>query len=111
MKRLSPLRAIRKFCLECAGSSPEVDLCTANPEDIERAGTAGDEIEYAGCPLYDYRKGHNPRRKGLGRAKPGEMPKEALKARNLSQNPNSRIGLEGKNLDHGDKNAKAEEKS
>ena len=45
MKRISALRAIRKFCLECVGnSSYEVNLCVA-PE----------------CPLFLFRKGHNPK--------------------------------------------------
>jgi hypothetical protein len=62
MKRLTPIKAIRAFCLECCGTSKEVDLCTANPRDISLAAQAGDEAEYQGCPLYDYRKGHRPLR-------------------------------------------------
>lgn len=64
MKRPSPLKAIRKFCLECAGSSHDVDLCTANPADIEKARKAGDETEYPVCSLYSYRKGHYPKEWG-----------------------------------------------
>jgi hypothetical protein len=56
--RLTPLRAIRKFCLECAGSSREVELCTAGPKQ------PGDGGDYGGCPLYDFRQGHNPAHRG-----------------------------------------------
>ena len=66
MKRLSPLKSIRKFCLECAGTSNEVALCTANPKDISLAAEMGDETEYAGCPLYEFRFGKNPARRGHG---------------------------------------------
>ena len=50
--RLSPLKAIKKFCFQCCGdSNKEVDLCTANKTET-------------GCPLYEFRKGHNPQLKG-----------------------------------------------
>jgi hypothetical protein len=39
----APLRAIRHFCLECAGTSNEVALCVST-----------------GCPLYLFRFGHRP---------------------------------------------------
>ena len=46
---LTPVKAIRAKCLDCCcGSSNEVDLC---PND----GVHSDL-----CPLYKYRKGHNP---------------------------------------------------
>lgn len=66
MKRLGPLKSIRKFCLECAGTYKEVELCTSNPTDIKKADLAGDEIPYLGCPLYEFRFGHNPRRAKIG---------------------------------------------
>ncbi len=66
MKRLTPLKSIRAFCLECCGSSKEVDLCTANPADIQKAKDNGDDTEYQGCPLCEYRFGKNPARKGKG---------------------------------------------
>lgn len=51
MKKISPLKAIRKFCLDClGGSSAEVKVCSAQ------------EI----CSLYPYRFGKNPNRKGIG---------------------------------------------
>ena len=51
MKILSPLKAIRKNCFECAGRSwNEVKLCVI-PD----------------CPLFPYRFGHDPRRTGVGR--------------------------------------------
>jgi len=47
---LSPLKAIRKKCLDCSmGSKKEVRLCPMTD-----------------CPLYPYRMGHNPNRKGIG---------------------------------------------
>ncbi len=53
--RLTPLRAIRKECLDCSGFQPkEVRLCPATD-----------------CPLYPYRFGTNPTRKGIGGSKEG----------------------------------------
>ena len=61
--RLSALKAIRKFCLECqGGSTEEVKNCTANPQDTGKA----DDIGYTGCPLYPYRLGKSLSRKGKG---------------------------------------------
>lgn len=43
-KRLTPIKAIRAFCLECCGESKKaVKECTSN-----------------NCSLYAYRLGHNP---------------------------------------------------
>ncbi len=48
---LTPLKAIRYQCLECVCWSPyEVKNCTGKL-----------------CPLYPYRLGSNPERKGIGR--------------------------------------------
>lgn len=47
---LSPLKAIRAKCIDCCcGNQQEVRLCPA--ED---------------CPVWPYRMGHNPNRKGVG---------------------------------------------
>ena len=47
-KPLSPLKAIKKNCIECMGGNPrEVPNC-----------------EIKECPLYLYRMGHNPNRRG-----------------------------------------------
>jgi len=47
---MTPLKSIRKNCLECsAGSAKEVRLC---------------QIE--DCPLYRFRFGKNPSRAGIG---------------------------------------------
>lgn len=51
---LSPLKAIRCFCLDCACSSAEVSACT-------RDGKVSSL-----CPLYRFRFGHNPARSGIG---------------------------------------------
>ena len=77
MKRLSPLKAIRMFCLECCGgSSKEVAACSVNPEDITKTKLTDDDMEYEGCPLWEFRFGHNPKRekrkKGLSTTKNGE---------------------------------------
>lgn len=49
MKKITPMRAIRAKCLDCVcGSANEVKLC---PSDD--------------CPLYMYRKGKNPARRGF----------------------------------------------
>jgi hypothetical protein len=48
--RGSKLKAIRKYCLWCMNkSSPEVELCPSKE-----------------CLFFEYRKGHNPKRAGLG---------------------------------------------
>lgn len=45
MTKLTPMKAIRKKCLECSsGQSKEVKLCTIKT-----------------CPLYAYRNGHRPK--------------------------------------------------
>jgi hypothetical protein len=50
MKNLSPLKAIRSNCLQCScGSIREIKHCIITD-----------------CPLYPYRLGKNPNRKGIG---------------------------------------------
>ncbi len=90
MKRLSPLKAIKVFCRECAGSSKEVDLCTANPADIQKAKDNGDDTEYQGCPLSEYRFGKNPARKGKG-----GFGSSILDAKTLSQHAFFNKKIEG----------------
>lgn len=47
---LTPVKAMRAKCLDCCcGSAQEVKLCPITD-----------------CPLYPYRMGHNPNRKGKG---------------------------------------------
>jgi hypothetical protein len=46
---MTPIKAIRKFCLECTGSWVEVRKC-----------------ENSKCSLFPYRFGKNPMRKGIG---------------------------------------------
>ena len=50
MKYISPLKAIRKNCLECEEGPFGVKHCVITT-----------------CPLFPYRFGTNPNRKGLGR--------------------------------------------
>jgi len=47
--RLTPIKAIRAKCIECAGSRGDVKVCR--------------EME---CKLFPYRFGKNPARKGIG---------------------------------------------
>lgn len=50
MKTISPLKAIRFYCIECSGDSPkEVKLCPISD-----------------CPFYQFRLGNNPNRSGIG---------------------------------------------
>jgi hypothetical protein len=52
---LSPLKAIRKHCLECVGGSPD------QVRDCQ-----GDSMYGSPCALHPYRFGRNPKRKGVG---------------------------------------------
>ena len=64
-ERLTPIRAIRAKCIDCmAGQIAEVRLCPCR-----------------NCPLYPYRMGHNPARKGMG----GKFKGETATADNLPQ--------------------------
>ncbi len=48
-KKLTPLKSIRAYCLDCSNRQPkEVREC-----------------EITDCPLYEFRFGTNPKRKGL----------------------------------------------
>ena len=59
--KTTPLKAIRKKCLDCMSSSTnEVKLCLS--ED---------------CPLFVYRFGKNPARKGIGNL--GNIKREPLR--------------------------------
>lgn len=67
MMELSPLKAIRKKCLDCSGyNQAEVKNCVI-PD----------------CVLYPFRMGNNPNRKGIGRK--GGNPEIG----NLKKNANS----------------------
>ena len=48
-KKLTPLKSIRVHCLECSNNQPKIVR----------------ECEITDCPLYEFRFGKNPRRKGL----------------------------------------------
>lgn len=62
LKKLTPLKAIRLKCLDCSAGQPsEVRKCPM--ED---------------CPLFTYRFGHNPNRKGLGMGKSALEEKSQL---------------------------------
>ena len=62
MKRLTPIKAIKANCLDCmCGSYKEVKLCPIKD-----------------CPLFPYRFGHHPLRKGMISPKTIEAGKKAL---------------------------------
>jgi hypothetical protein len=66
MRHLTPLRAIRAKCLDCSAFQPkEVRLCP----DLD-------------CPLYPYRFGTNPKRKGIGNLKGSFKQKSQTQLRN-----------------------------
>ena len=53
MGNLSPVKAVRAYCLECSANQPsEVRNCPM-----------------VDCPLYSFRMGKNPNRKGIGNLK------------------------------------------
>ena len=53
-KKLTPMKAIRNKCLDCcAGGYKAIRECKAE-----------------NCPLWDYRMGKNPARKGTGNKRP-----------------------------------------
>ena len=66
MADLTPLKAIRAKCVDCSGGSrSEVRDCTI-----------------VSCPLYVYRHGTNPKRKGIGNRNPD---KTALTQKTLAE--------------------------
>ena len=72
--RLTSLLAIRAFCRECVGwKSLEVEKCTS-----------------ALCPLYPFRFGRNPSRKGVGGLKNLKNPN--LSGKNIIKNQRSLKG-------------------
>ena len=62
MKILTPLKAIRKNCIDCSGGSLK---------NVR-------ECHITDCCLYEYRLGKNFRRKGIG----GKCKSKKLKAKN-----------------------------
>jgi hypothetical protein len=69
---LTPVKAIRAFCLECAGSRVEVRKCQNEK-----------------CFLFPYRFGKNPMRKGIGGLK--SLP-------SWLRSPKSTLEMEKENL-------------
>jgi hypothetical protein len=62
--KLTPLKAIKKHCLECSGyEKKQVRECTIK-----------------NCVLYDYRQGKNPKRRGIGISKNMHSMKDFSKA-------------------------------
>ena len=68
MKTISPLKAIRKKCIDCScGQSLEVKLCLV-----------------IDCPIYPFRFGKNPNRAGIGNSNIGQ--KKANSTHDLEAN-------------------------
>lgn len=67
----NPVKAIRKFCVDCMGSPYETINCTAAP------GTR------TPCPLYPFRQGKNPfrARRNLTEAQKAKNAENLAKAR------------------------------
>ncbi len=66
MKKLTPVRAIRQYCLDCSGFQPkEARLCPATD-----------------CPLFTYRLGKNPARKRCGSGDELMLEKTRVEAAN-----------------------------
>jgi hypothetical protein len=59
MKKITPLSAIRKFCIQCQGGNQKAPTLCASID----------------CSLYAYRLGKNPARKGIG----GKISKQGRK--------------------------------
>jgi hypothetical protein len=82
MAQPTPLRAIRLKCLDCSNNQPlEVKNCTITD-----------------CPLYCYRLGKNPKRKGMGNP-------EAFKKYRESQAKKS-LGVESLGVEVGNHSGK-----
>jgi len=66
MKNLTPLKAIHAYCLACSADQPsEVRYCPITD-----------------CPLFIFRFGHNPARKGIGPRITPLSPKSAVESCN-----------------------------
>lgn len=61
-KILTPIKAIRKKCLDCNSTANEVKLCTVKD-----------------CPLYPYRLGKNPNRKSNMTEEQKQQARERMK--------------------------------
>ena len=72
----TPLKAIRLFCLTCAGRPKDVRLCSNTS-----------------CFLFEYRMGHNENRKGIGGRKPRKQP--ILPSNTLTQVNNPELNQTG----------------
>jgi hypothetical protein len=111
-KHISPLKAIRKYCLWCCNYQPkEVRLCPAGRCSLqtfrmgkitteksclqairERCLDCGEgtpqavtKCEFPECDLYPFRQGKNPNRKGIG----GFTDKRKLGQKNKCEPKNS----------------------
>lgn len=69
MKKLTPVLAIRKFCIKCSGDNQKAPkLCTS-----------------LNCELFDYRNGKNPARQGIGGRQGGKRNGEGICASRVTE--------------------------
>lgn len=81
MKGLTPLRAIKKYCLECGNGQPkEVEACCSTE-----------------CPLYGFRFGKKPKKQeGLGLVVASQTENdEVTYEENISKNSNETLKTKG----------------
>lgn len=75
--KFTPIKMIRRKCLECSGRPKDVRLC-----------------QNINCPLYQYRFGTNPQRAGIG-GKSSKIgcfdSKKAILVDNIESNPKEAI--------------------
>ena len=64
-KILTPVKSIRRFCIECMGGSTYEPTHCTDPQ----------------CFLWPYREGHNPKRKGRERTPAQKQASDRLKNR------------------------------
>ena len=80
MPNLTPLRAIRAKCIDCSGG---------NRAEVR-------ECPVVKCPLYKFRNGTNPNRKGIGNQNPDRTAltrKSGVEFGVLSENEASESGV------------------
>jgi len=82
MKELTPLKAIRSWCIDCSGG---------NSHEVKRC-------EHYECPLFKYRFGKNPSRKGIG-GRVGRVGQRKSENHNLSIGNSPRESIVEESLD------------
>lgn len=90
MKKLSPVKAIRAFCVYCMGGSQHLpNQCTSEET----------------CPLWAYRNGKNSNRTGISGIENAEVSEATKKAREESAARFRALALKNKKKKTGKKGA------